>query len=134
MKRTAVAMAIAILLLSGCAAEGTPMSTPNPPASSAPGPAGPSDVPVARWSAILADLSGRGVATTDVQLVSATQVTWNDGSLGCPKKGQMYTQAVVDGMQVIVSVDGTEYDYRFGVSDHPKLCVRTVQARGVHRR
>jgi hypothetical protein len=31
---------------------------------------------------------------------------------------------VVDGMQVIVDVDGTSYDYRFGRSDSPRLCER----------
>jgi hypothetical protein len=33
-----------------------------------------------------------------------------------------YTQAMVDGMQVIVSVGGTQYDYRFGTSGTPVLC------------
>lgn len=137
MRRTLTAMVVA-LLLAGCASTGGPMSTPNPPASSpgtpASGPAAPGDVPEARWSAILADLSGRGVATDGVQLVSAREVTWNDGSLGCPQKGQSYTQALVAGMQVIVNAGGTEYDYRFGMSDHPKLCQHAIKARGIRLR
>ena len=56
------------------------------------------------------------------QLVSAQSVTWNSGALGCPKPGMSYTQAMVDGMQVIVAVDGTPYDYRFGRTDTPVLC------------
>jgi hypothetical protein len=116
---TAVALALA---LSGCVTGGTPMSTPSssPSASSTPDSSGA--VPAAKWTAILADLSGRGVATDDVQLVSARSVTWNSGALGCPKPGSSYTQALVNGMQVVVSAAGKQYDYRFGSSDTPKLC------------
>lgn len=132
MKRTVIAVVLT-LLLAGCASGGTPMSTPTP---STPAASGPShgNVSDARWEAILADLSDRGVATDNVQLVSAKQVTWNDGSLGCPKKGQMYTQALVAGMQVIVIVDGTRYDYRFGRTDNPMLCTNAVPSRGIHLR
>ncbi len=131
MKPTAV-VAIAMILLSGCTSGGSPMSTPSTPASSSSGSTG--DVSAQRWAAIIADLAARGVATDAVQLVSAKSVTWNDGSLGCPKPGQSYTQALVSGMQVVVSVDAKEYDYRFGASDRPKLCDRTVKARGIHQR
>ena len=41
-----------------------------------------------------------------------------------PRPGVSYTQAIVDGVQVIVTVDGTTYDYRFGSTDSPKLCER----------
>ena len=33
-------------------------------------------------------------------------------------------QAIADGVQVIVTVNGTTYDYRFGSTDSPKLCER----------
>ncbi len=53
-----------------------------------------------------------GVAVTSLQVVSARSVVFNDGSLGCPKPGEQYTQALVDGFQVMVT-DGTrKYDYR----------------------
>lgn len=80
-------------------------------------------VPPARWDAIVADLAARGVTGTP-ELVSATAVTWNNGALGCPSPGAVYTQALVDGMQVIVTVDGVTYDYRFGTTNAPRLCVR----------
>ena len=82
------------------------------------------DVPPKRWAAIIGDLTTRGVPTGAVALASARSTTWNDGSLGCPKPGRSYTQAVVEGMQVVVKVGATEYDYRFGRSDFPKLCER----------
>jgi hypothetical protein len=86
-------------------------------------PAGtPVALPPARWDAIVADLSARGVAGVPV-LVSAHAVTWNNGALGCRDHGTFATQALVDGMRVIVEVDSRRYDYRFGTSDSPKLCV-----------
>jgi len=83
----------------------------------------PVAVPPARWDAIVADLSDRGVTGTP-ELVSADAVTWNNGALGCPSPGVSYTQALVDGMRVVVTVDDKTYDYRFGTTDTPKLCTR----------
>lgn len=107
----------------------TESSTSRPPFQSAtPGPlesAGPTgtptDLPDTRWDAIVADLTTRG-ATGEPTLVSAEAVTWPNGALGCASPGQTYTQALVDGMRVVVEVDGTSYDYRFGSGDEPKLC------------
>lgn len=120
--RRMLAAVVLTILMSGCASTGGPMSTPSTPASPSPSASAPGDVPEARWAAILADLAARGVATDDVQLVSARSVTWNSGALGCPKPGSSYTQALVNGMQVVVSAAGKQYDYRFGSSDTPKLC------------
>jgi hypothetical protein len=49
-------------------------------------------------------------------------VTWSSGALGCAQPGMSYTQAMVEGMQVVVSVEGRTFDYRFGRTDSPKLC------------
>ncbi|MDQ7878445.1 hypothetical protein Q9R08_10705 [Microbacterium sp. QXD-8] len=143
MARRSAILGIAVLLcLTGCA--GGPMTEPTPsePTSSEPTPSAhtrppfattprgpiaptgePAIVPPARWDAIVADLAARGVTGTP-ELKSAHAVTWNNGALGCPSPGVSYTQALVDGMRVVVSVDGTTYDYRFGTSDSPKLCTR----------
>ena len=104
----------------------TPTSSGRPPfATSTRGPIGPSgtptEVPDARWDAIVADLASRGV-TGEPELVSAESVSWPNGALGCPKPGMAYTQALVDGMRVVVEVDGATYDYRFGRGDAPVLC------------
>ena len=102
----------------------TPSGRP-PFATTTPGlirPSGtPAEVPDARWDAIVADLATRGVSG-EPALVSAESVTWPNGALGCPKPGMAYTQALVDGMRVVVEVDGTTYDYRFGRGDSPVLC------------
>lgn len=125
----------AALAFSACAT-GEPMTDPTPTASASTRPpfqtttpgaiaptATPTDVPTARWDAIVADLTTRGVDGTP-ELVSAEAVTFSDGSLGCASPGQSYTQALVDGMRVVVAAGGTTYDYRFGTGDEPKLCTR----------
>jgi hypothetical protein len=109
-------------------ADSTPPASSRPPfLTTTPGPIAspgtPTDVPAERWDAIVADLAGRGVTGTP-ELVSARAVTWNNGALGCPHPGVSYTQALVPGMQVVVSVEGTSYDYRFGRTDSPRLCRR----------
>jgi len=85
----------------------------------------PADVPAAKWDAIAHDLADRGVTGTPT-LVSSEAVTWNNGALGCPQPGGTYTQALINGMRVVVSVDGKTYDYRFGAGDAAKLCVPGV--------
>lgn len=124
------AVAVVALALVGCANQGGEMSqSPShsegrPPFISAP-PLNPSgsavEVSAAKLEAITADLAKRGVSG-EVSVVSATAVTWNDGSLGCPQAGQVYTQALVPGTKVVVSVAGKKFDYHFGGTDAPKLC------------
>lgn len=121
-----------LLAMSGCAAQGGQMTpTPSadspsgrPPFASA-GPIEPSGKPMtpspAQLKAISEDLAERNVAG-DFTVVTAISVTWRDGSLGCPLPGRVYTQSLVPGAQIVVSVAGTSYDYRFGRGDIPTLC------------
>jgi hypothetical protein len=102
------------------------------PTSAEPSPAGaPDDLPAAIWAAILDDLSTRlGAPVTDPTVVSVDAVTWSDGALGCPEPGQLYTQALVDGYQVVVEIDGTRYDYRTGVAGTVRLCEGLIEGGG----
>lgn len=59
-----------------------------------------------------------------VEVVSARQVTWSDGSLGCPEDGRMYTQALVPGFRVIVRAGGQTLDYHAAANGHFALCPR----------
>lgn len=59
---------------------------------------------------------------SDVEVVMAKAVTWNDGSLGCPEPGMMYTQALVDGYQVVVRAADQELDYRVGRNGEFRIC------------
>lgn len=130
---SAASVLIAAAILTACAS-GEPMPTspggsssrpPLPTSSAGPlGPTGtPAELPAAKWAAIEADLAARGV-TAAPELTSADAVTFSDGSLGCPAPGQSYTQAMIDGLRVIVTAGGDTYDYRFGGGDEPRLCER----------
>jgi hypothetical protein len=63
----------------------------------------------------VADLAGQlDLSPDDVTVVAAREVTWPDGSLGCPEPGMMYTQALVDGTLVVLEADGQRYEYHGG--------------------
>ena len=71
----------------------------------------------------VADLASRlGVYPSKVVTVSAENVTWPDGAIGCPQPGMMYTQVQVDGAEIILQVDGLSYRYTLGGSKGPTLC------------
>lgn len=57
-----------------------------------------------------------------VAVVSAMQVTWSDGSAGCPVAGMHYTQALVPGYRVILRADGQMFDYHAAANGHLVLC------------
>lgn len=62
-----------------------------------------------------ADLAARlGVAVDEVTVAGVEQVTWRDGSLGCPQPGMAYTQALVDGVRVVLEAGGQTYHYHAG--------------------
>lgn len=55
----------------------------------------------------IADYAKRMQVDVDqVEVAGFAEVTWSDGSLGCPQPGMMYTQALVPGYQLVLSVDG----------------------------
>jgi hypothetical protein len=55
----------------------------------------------------LADLAHRlAVDAAAIVVVSSEDVTWSDGSLGCPEPGMRYTQALVNGTRVILEYEG----------------------------
>ena len=58
----------------------------------------------------------------DVTVVSARSVVWNDGSLGCPQPGGIYTQALVEGYQVVLDTPDGQLDYHVGRSTYWVLC------------
>lgn len=73
--------------------------------------------------AATADLADRlDVTAEEIAFVLFERVTWPDGSLGCPKPGMMYTQALVEGSRTLLTFDGVEYPYHAGRDDRPFLC------------
>jgi hypothetical protein len=113
---------VAIVPLAACAAEKSapagiapPTRIPDPPAQPA-APAGNSvsaaSVPRNVRRAVVADAARRfQVSESAVVLSRAEQVTWNDGSLGCPQPGQMYTQMLVSGFRIWATTSAGQMEY-----------------------
>ena len=73
--------------------------------------------------AAIKDLARRlDIDEGQIEVVRAEAVTWPDGSMGCPKEGESYTQAFVDGSQVVLRVDDRMYDYHAGEDGSLFLC------------
>ena len=74
-------------------------------------------------AAAIADLArDTGVAPDDIEVVVNEPVTWRDGSLGCPKPGMMYTQALVDGYRIVLRAAGEEVAYHGANGQAPFRC------------
>lgn len=81
------------------------------------------EVPADLLGEILADAIDRtGVLESEIEIARAEETTWPDGALGCPEPGQVYTQALVDGYQVVVEAGGERLDYRAAANGSFRVC------------
>jgi hypothetical protein len=81
------------------------------------------EVPEDILEKIMIDLTNKAsVLKEEIEVVRAQSVVWSDGSLGCPKPGAFYTQALVDGYWVVLVAKETEYDYRVSDSGSFIIC------------
>lgn len=81
------------------------------------------EVPSELLDSISKDLTERtGAAPGQVSVLRAQAVIWNDGSLGCPQPGMMYTQSLVNGYWVELEIGGKKFDYRASDSGYFFLC------------
>ena len=81
------------------------------------------EIPPVLLESILKDLSARsGVALDNISVFQAQELVWNDGSLGCPKPGVLYTHALVNGFQIILKIGDQMYDYHASESGYYFLC------------
>jgi hypothetical protein len=71
-----------------------------------------------------------GIDPGEVVVDSAQEVTWRDGSLGCPLPGMNYTQALVDGMRIVLEANGTVYHYHSGGDKDPFYCENPAEPSG----
>jgi hypothetical protein len=62
------------------------------------------------------------VSREKLVIVRAERVVWNDGSLGCPEPGMMYTQALVNGYWIVVEAAGKKYDFRVSSGGSFRFC------------
>jgi len=73
--------------------------------------------------AVLADaLERTGLARDALEVLSAEPVTWPDGSLGCPRPGMEYTQALVPGYRIRIRAGGRTLDYHANQRGYWILC------------
>ena len=93
---------------------------PTPPDTPPPTP--PATAPVGDPEFAIADLRGRVGPDGDIEFVSQEEVTWRDGSLGCPQPGWSYTQALVNGTRIVLRHDGILYEYHSGGRRRPFYC------------
>ena len=130
--RLAVVLSVALLGASGCGSTDTPeagtstspVASPTAASTQASGTA--STMPSSGAGATLpADLRSRPavaaavadtatrekVATDEVVIAAWSPVTWNDGSIGCPQKDRVYTQALVDGELLLLRVGTGLFQY-----------------------
>jgi hypothetical protein len=84
-------------------------------------------------SAVMQDLAVRvGVPLERVILVSEQQVTWPSGALGCPQPGMSYTQALVPGGRIVLSVDDVNFFYHSGRTGGFFYCENPLSASPEH--
>ncbi len=62
----------------------------------------------------------------DVRVVAVDEVTWPDGSIGCPRVGMSYTQALVEGSVIVLEAGGRPYSYHQAGDSDPFLCVPQI--------
>jgi hypothetical protein len=110
----------ALVATAACANDSKP--TPLPFATNAP--AGTMEVPLQSMvDAALDDAARRTkLDRSRLEVVSAEQVTWTDGSLGCPQPDLMYTQALVPGYRIRIRAGAEVLDYHSGKRGRPELC------------
>ena len=83
----------------------------------------PTDAISHMTAAAVADLAARLRANpSTIEVIRAEQVTWPDGSLGCPQPDMGYTQALVEGYRVILGHDGRVFLYHAGSDARPFMC------------
>lgn len=81
------------------------------------------DVPTDLVQQVVDDAAERaGIDPNAVEVVLAEAVTWSDGSLGCPKPGMAYTQALVPGYRVVVEAGGEQMSFHASKSGDFAFC------------
>ena len=49
-----------------------------------------------------------------IDIASVEEVDWPDGSIGCPQPDMVYTQAIVNGMRIVLRSGNVDYLYHQG--------------------
>jgi hypothetical protein len=113
-----------------------PTRIPDPvqPLTPAGDPVSTSAMPEAVRRAVVADAATRfRVSPNDVVLTRAEQVTWPDGSLGCPRPGRSYTQMQVPGFRVVAKTISGELLYHTDGRASAVNCAHTAGPRSLEK-
>lgn len=71
------------------------------------------------------DLSQRlGIELAAVTISAESAVNWRSGALGCPEPGMNYTQALVPGVLIILTVGKEAHSYHAKLGGKPFYCPR----------
>lgn len=74
------------------------------------------------------DLAQRfSIKVDEIKLLEIRAVTWADSSLGCPKKGEVYTQVTQNGFLIRLQAEGRMYFYHNAGTLNPFLCKETAE-------
>ncbi|MEP6637804.1 MAG: hypothetical protein ABJC39_00515 [Chloroflexota bacterium] len=118
-----ITLVAALWAIAGCSA--APAGNGGSPGSSSLGPS--SGLPASVTDPVVAEIARlANVASDQVTVVSAEEVTFPDGSLGCPMPGVMYTQVMTDGFKIIAEAGGTTYDFRGAGPDQFRRCEKPL--------
>jgi len=63
-----------------------------------------------------------GADPSVVRLIRDEAVTWSDGSLGCRRPGEFYTESPIAGYWIVFDVAGRKFDYRSDYRGNFRLC------------
>ncbi len=81
------------------------------------------EVPDSILSAARNDLAGKlDIDAASIEVREAASVVWDDGSLGCARPGEIYTQATVPGYRIVLEYEDRRYDYRASERGYLFLC------------
>lgn len=81
------------------------------------------NAPAAMIEAAIDDAAHRSTtARSDIKVTSAEPVTWRDGSLGCPRPGMVYTQALVPGFRIVLQAGEQVLNYHSSSRGRPVFC------------
>lgn len=80
------------------------------------------DLEVATNQAIQQAAEDEQIEPDDIRVVSADEVTWRDGAIGCPEPDMAYPQIVVEGFRVVLQVGDQRLHYHADDPEAPFRC------------
>ena len=87
------------------------------------------EAPSELLDAIIADLmTQKNIRRDDITVIRSESVIWPDGSLGCPKPGEMVTQVPVHGYRVVLRWAQKEFSYHASAKGQFFLCEGTFHS------